>query len=100
MSVTVSGVVTGGVDDLRLEYEAPAPFYVGYSFSGSGLPFHSPGQAFDGGAAGVNRGAVTVSGDGRFSVHLERPNSYHAGLDQNRAVPPSVTFRWTSGRVP
>lgn len=93
MSVTVSGTVTGVVDEMTLYYEAAAPFYAGSSFSGSGLPFHNPGQAFD---TNVNSGTVKVSEDGRFSVRLHRPNSYHTEIDQNRPVPPRVSFFWTS----
>lgn len=93
MSVTVTGTVTGVVDDLTLRYEAPAPVYVGYSFSGSGLPFHNPSQAFE---TNVNRGEVRVSEGGKFSVTLQRPNSYHTEVDEGRPVPPRVTFSWTA----
>jgi hypothetical protein len=91
MSVRVTGAVTGPVDDNKLYYTAAAPFYKGYSFSGGGLPFHSPSQAFE---KGASRGVATVGLGGRFDLEIPHPNSYFARPDAPTPVPPQVRFGW------
>ena len=58
------------------------------SYSGSGLPYHSPEQAFD---RSPNVGAVK-SKDGTFEFNIFYPNAYYVGLG-SLYVPPQVHIK-------
>lgn len=66
-------------DDGKVQYIAASPPDHRSSFSGSGLPFANPKQAFDG---TPNKGVVTVSEDDPASVviPLRYPNAFYVGL--------------------
>jgi len=55
---------------------APAPATRGVSFSGSGLPYASPDQAYD---RTPNQGA-TQAANGQFQAKIKQPNAYYVGL--------------------
>lgn len=57
-----------------INYKAAAPADLRLSYSGSGLPFHSPEQAYDN---SVNIGKATINELGEFSFELCNPNSYY-----------------------
>ena len=69
-------------------YWASSPPNFRSSFSGSGLPYHSPEQAFD---RSPNVGAVK-STDGNFQFKVFYPNSYYIGLG-SLYVPPQVHIK-------
>lgn len=66
-------------------YWAAAPATRGMSFSGSGLPYASPNQAYD---QSPNNGSVKMNG-GHFTIKLKSPNSYYIGLT-TMYVPPTL----------
>ncbi len=87
---TVKGSILEPIDDGRVHYLAAAPPDYRCSYSGSGLPFASPEQAFH---ATPNVGEVTAPG-GTFSIPLLFPNSYQ---DARKVVPPTLYLMFRSG---
>lgn len=81
-------------DDGYVRFFAASPPDYRYSFSGSGLPYASPEQAFEG---TPNAGKVKVSG-GMVDITLLHPNAYYVGLG-TVYVPPSVHIWYISGGV-
>jgi len=76
------GVPDGGV----VSYLAAAPAERRATFTGSGLPFASPRQAFE---RTPNRGVARVGPGGTCHVQLVYPNAYYVGLG-TAYVPPVV----------
>ena len=102
--VTISGNIADIADGNQLHYVAAAPPDFRCAFSGSGLPFSSPRQAFH---MTPNSGVATVTA-GRFSIALRYPNSYYelaqsqqggAAVEPQVLVPPTVFIMYTSGGV-
>ena len=91
-SVTLS--LSSAPDDARVEYLAASPPESRSGFSGSGLPFASPRQAFD---HTPNRGTVVTSGrDQRTAtIVLKYPNAYYVGLG-TVYVPPVLFLSYVS----
>jgi len=58
----------------KIEYRAAAPADLRLSYSGSGLPFATPEQAYD---HSPNIGSVETSPEGSFEIELYSPNSYY-----------------------
>ena len=75
-------------EDTTILYWAASPADFRSSFSGSGLPFKDPNQAFD---RSPNVGAVkTQNGEFKFTVFY--PNAYYIGLG-SLYVPPHVHIK-------
>ena len=75
-SIVVKGHIKSSNLDATVMYWAANPAPRNYSFTGSGLPFGSPEQAFD---RSPNVGAVKTN-NGFFEIKLRRPNAYYVGL--------------------
>lgn len=74
--IVVRGKVKTNSPNAKIIYWAANPSDRGYSFSGSGLPYANPEQAYDNSPnVGV---ATTVNGEFKFNIHM--PNSYYVGL--------------------
>lgn len=84
--VIVTGRVDDSADNDRLNFYAAAPPDYRQSFSGSGLPYSSPDQAFYG---TPNIGSVRINAGGEFGIRFVYPNSYYVGLG-SLVVPPSL----------
>jgi hypothetical protein len=93
MDLLVSGRIHDRPDDGSIWYVAASPPDYRTSFTGSGLPFASPQQAFD---HSPNRGQLKVREDGHFEVSLLYPNSYYADLG-NQLIPPTLYMMYTRG---
>lgn len=70
-------------------YWASNPAHKNYSFSGSGLPYPSPEQAFD---RSPNVGAVKSDSEGNFEFKLKSPGAYYVGLG-SLYIPPQVHIK-------
>ena len=85
--VVVKGKVREEPDGREVHFYAACPPDVRNSFSGSGLPYASPIQAFYG---TPNVGRVQTTGpDREFTITFVSPNSYYIGLG-TVLVPPAV----------
>jgi hypothetical protein len=84
--LTVNGQLKG-YEGMTVDiiYWAAAPATRGMSFSGSGLPYANPAQAFD---QSPNQGS-TKCFNGQFTVKLRTPNAYYVGLG-TLYVPPML----------
>lgn len=91
-SFKLNGKVNDSVDKNELVYIAAAPAHRTASFSGSGLPFYSPQQAFD---STPNQGTTHVNDDGSFEIEINHPNSYYINLG-SVLVLPKVYFSYYS----
>jgi hypothetical protein len=87
LKTEVPDAIDGGV----LEYMAASPATRGYSRLGSGLPFADHAQAFHN---TPNSGRHLLL-DGFFTVHIEKPNSFYAGMGRF-LVPPTLYVRYYS----
>jgi hypothetical protein len=87
--VHINGQVTKyGTQEMSIRWMAAKEAHRGTSFSGSGLPYHSPEQAFDNSS---NKGLIS-SPDGSFGIELgSLPGAYYTGLG-SIYVPPTVMF--------
>jgi hypothetical protein len=83
--VTVRGTIQSKSLDPVVVFWAPNPPDYRSSFSGSGLPFASPSQAYD---KTPNYGAVRAV-NRQFEFKLKYPNAYYAGLG-SLYIPPHV----------
>lgn len=85
--IRVTGIVNiSDVKGGKLNYYAAAPADSRHGFSGSGLPFADPEQAFYG---TPNVGSVKLTSANAFQIDVEVPNSYYVGMGSVR-VPPSL----------
>jgi hypothetical protein len=85
--IMISGRVnTMGVT--KLMYWAAAPPTYSTSFSGSGLPYANPLQAYD---RTPNRGTIQLKGN-TFQFTIKYPNAYYVGLG-SLYVPPHVNIK-------
>jgi hypothetical protein len=93
--VHVSGqVTTYGATSMSIRWMAAKCAHRNTSFSGSGLPYHSPEQAFDN---SPNKGLIH-SPDGSFELELmSLPSAYYTGLG-SIYVPPAILFEISTGR--
>jgi hypothetical protein len=93
---TVSYEVAGSIRDTvtiqRLSYLASAPRQHITSWSGSGLPFANPLQAFQN---TPNSGVVDLDKGNRFVFHVECPNSFYTGLGKT-LIPPTAYMYYSS----
>lgn len=74
-------------------YWAANPAHKNYSFSGSGLPYASPEQAFD---RSPNVGAVKTDENGKFEFKVKSPSAYYVGLG-SLYIPPQVHIKVCGG---
>lgn len=85
-NLTINGQLKGYENTtVDIIYWASAPATRGLSFSGSGLPYANPDQAYDN---TPNQGASKAI-NGRFQISLKSPNAYYVGLG-SLYVPPMV----------
>lgn len=91
--VHVSGQITKyGANEMSIRWMAAKGAHRNTSFSGSGLPYHSPEQAFDN---SPNKGLIN-SPDGSFELELvSLPSAYYTGLG-SVYVPPAILFEVTT----
>jgi hypothetical protein len=87
-NILVKGTLKTERPNVKLVYWAANPPDYNLSFSGSGLPFYSPEQAF---SNMVNVGSVNSNGYD-FEFKLFYPNSYYTGLG-SVYVPPQVYIK-------
>jgi hypothetical protein len=85
----VHGTITEMVDDDELFYIAAAPADHRISFTGSGLPFANPTQAFQ---HTPNQGRIVLRGN-TFDIPLRYPNSYYINLGE-RLIPPTIYLNY------
>lgn len=92
-NVLVSGrldVFAGHEQEIR--YIAPKGIHRGFSFAGSGLPYHNADQAFD----GTQNKGVVHSTDGKFAIELDTlPSAYYTGLGSTY-IPPVLLLETTN----
>lgn len=88
--ITIKGKIGTAVDDGLVEYIAASPPDSRSSFSGSGLPFQNPEQAFSG---TPTNGVFTVSNEGEFEITVIEPNSYYVDMGST-LVEPSIYVRY------
>jgi hypothetical protein len=87
-NILVKGDLKISEPNVKIVYWASNPADLNHSFSGSGLPFYSPDQAF---SNMVNAGSLIVDGYS-FEFKLFYPNSYYVGLG-SVYVPPQVYIK-------
>jgi hypothetical protein len=92
--ITVHGTITDIVDNGKIEYLAAAPADYHFSFSGSGLPFANPEQAF---GNTPNKGIIELNGNS-FVLRLLRPNAYYEKLGKV-LIEPTIYLHYMSGGV-
>lgn len=83
------------VKDSSLFYIAASPPEFKASFSGSGLPFASPSQAFDN---TPNKGYATVDAMNTANITIYYPNAYYSGMGSTY-VPPTLYLTYHNGFV-
>lgn len=88
--ITVKGQLAERPDHGFVTYLAAAPADHRTSFTGSGLPFANPVQAFQG---TPNKGTLKLRGT-HFTLNLLYPNSYYAGLGTVQ-IPPTLYVSYT-----
>jgi hypothetical protein len=87
-NISVKGDLKISEPNVKIVYWAANPSDLNHSFSGSGLPFYSPDQAF---TNMVNTGSLITDGYS-FEFKLFYPNSYYVGLG-SVYVPPQVYIK-------
>ena len=87
-NILVKGDLKISEQNVKIVYWASNPADLNHSFSGSGLPFYSPDQAF---SNMVNTGSLISNGNS-FEFKLFYPNSYYVGLG-SVYVPPQVYIK-------
>ena len=75
-------------------YWAASPIHTNYSFSGRGLPYPNPEQAFD---RSPNVGAVKSDSAGNFEFKIKMPSAYYVGLG-TLYIPPQVHIKVCGGK--
>ena len=86
--VVVRGKVNTENPTVKIVYWAANPPQHNMSYSGSGLPYHNPEQAFD----NSNNVGTTYSINGEFEFKIRMPNSYYVGLG-SLYIPPNVHIK-------
>jgi hypothetical protein len=87
-NITIKGSLKIEKPNVKIVSCASNPADFNYSFSGSGLPFYSPDQAF---TNMINAGSMITDGF-TFEFKLFYPNSYYVGLG-SVYVPPQVYIK-------
>jgi hypothetical protein len=89
--IIVNGKIDVALKDRKIRYIAACPAEHLTNYSGSGLPYSSPAQAFEN---TPNQGTVEVT-NGKFRIPLRFPNSYYMNLGTD-IVPPTVFLTYTT----
>jgi hypothetical protein len=92
--VRIDGKVLDNVMNSKLSFIASSPPDRHASFTGSGLPFPSAKHAFEG---TPNTGIISLPSAKSFSIEMETPNAYYAGLG-SLYIYPSIYFRYHNGQ--
>ena len=87
-NIQVNGTVNSETENPTILYWASNSADRHVSYSGSGLPFASPEQAYEN---SKNVGAVKAN-NRKFSFNINMPNSYYVGLG-SLYVPPHIHFK-------
>ena len=90
-NLEISGkIITGNYS--KVKYMAADPIERRFSFSGSGLPFHSKEQAF---CNKKNFGVATINNN-TFSFTIQMPNSFYINLG-TELVEPTLYLSFDNG---
>ena len=87
-NLKVTAEVKSKTDNPTIIFWAAAPATLSSSYSGSGLPYANPEQAYDG---SPNVGSVKAV-NRRFEFNIYMPNAYYVGLG-SLYVPPNIHFK-------
>ena len=87
-NLKIIGQVNSQTANPTIIYWAAAPANLLTSYTGSGLPFANPEQAYEN---SQNVGAVKAN-NGSFEFNINMPNSYYVGLG-SLYVPPHIHFK-------
>ena len=87
-NLKIIGEVNSNTPNPKLIYWAAAPATLSTSYSGSGLPYASPEQAYE---DSMNVGSVECCNK-TFEINIYMPNSYYVGLG-SLYVPPNIHFK-------
>lgn len=93
-TVEVTGTIKDNVKDGRIAFLAAAPIDRRSSFSGSGLPFTSPEQAF---YNTPNSGTVELALNNKFTIKISMPGSFYEKLG-TVLVPPTLFLHYNDGQ--
>lgn len=91
--IIIKGTIEDNVVQGKILILAACPHDSRTSWSGSGLPFASPIQAFEN---TPNRHVVELGFNNKFETILSIPNSYYVGLG-TVLIPPTVFIRYSNG---
>ena len=92
-NITIKGKVDTTSSNPTILYWASSPPNFNTSYSGSGLPYANPEQAYD---RSPNVGAVKAE-NGEFEFNIFYPNSYYVGLG-SLYIPPHVHLKVCDGK--
>jgi len=95
-TMIVHGQFRVPVDGGSIHYLAAAPVDQRQTFTGSGLPFASKDQAFEG---TPNQGSVQIDATGAFSFTIQLPNSYYADFNGTLIAPEIELIYITHGQT-
>ena len=87
-SITIKGKLKQFEPNATIMYWAANPPQRGYSYSGSGLPYANPEQAYD---RTPNTGAVKAH-NGEFQITIKYPSAYYVGLG-SLYIEPSIHLK-------
>jgi hypothetical protein len=89
--LTITARIHDLVDGGKVKFIAACPPDYRQSFTGSGLPFTSPQQAFH---ETPNIGEVRVMDDGKVVIRLQYPNAYYEDVGRGKLVPPTLFLEY------
>lgn len=91
--LTVRIKINEAVADNKVFFIAAAPAEFRASYTGSGLPFANPSQAFHN---TENQGHIILDTSREGTIHMSFPNAYYAGLGTDY-VPPTLYLVYDNG---
>lgn len=92
-TVEVTGMILDTVKDGRIKFLAAAPTDRRASFSGSGLPFGNPEQAFHN---TPNSGFLELALNNKFAIRINMPGSYYEKVG-TVLIPPTLFIFYNDG---
>jgi hypothetical protein len=92
-NMTIKIRINENVSLNKVFFIAAAPAESRSSYTGSGLPFASPPQAFDN---TPNQGQVALNTSHQGQIRIKLPNAYYAGLG-TYYVPPTLYLKYNNG---
>lgn len=93
-TIEVTGTIKDTVKDGRIKFLAAAPTDRRASFSGSGLPFGNPEQAF---YNTPNSGFLELALNNKFSISIAMPGSYYEKVG-TILIPPTLFIFYNDGQ--